>query len=56
MALLGFSEYTFMNWSRVRDPYIRELLFKRGAMNLAITVLIGASIIILFVFVPGKRL
>ena len=56
MALLGFSEYTFMNWSRVRDPYIRQLLAKRGSMSLAVTVLIAAAVIILFVFVPGKRL
>ncbi|MCJ1327445.1 Bud site selection protein, Revert to axial protein 1 [Thelotrema lepadinum] len=56
MALLGFSEYTFMNWSRVRDPYIRELLMKRGSMSMTVTVIIAAAIIILFVFVPGKRL
>ena len=56
LAILGFSEYTFMNWSRIRDPYIRSLLVKRATMNLAFTVLIGAAIIILFIFVPGKRL
>ena len=56
LALLGFSEYTFMNWSRIRDPYIRGLLVKRASMNLLVTVLIGAAIIVLFIFVPGKRL
>lgn len=56
LALLGFSEYTFMNWSRIRDPYIRGLLVKRATMNLFVTVLIGAAIIVLFIFVPGKRL
>ena len=56
LAILGFSEYTFMNWSRIKDPYIRSLLVKRATMNLAFTVLIGAAIIILFIFVPGKRL
>lgn len=56
MALLGFSEYTFMNWAKIRDPYIRGLLIKRASMNLAVTFLIGAAIIILFIFVPGKRL
>ena len=45
-----------MNWSRVRDPYIRELLMKRGSMSMTVTVIIAAAIIILFVFVPGKRL
>ena len=56
LALVGFSEYTFMNWSRIRDPYIRSLLVKRATMNLFVTVLIGAAIIVLFIFVPGKRL
>ena len=56
LALLGFSEYTFMSWSSIRDPYIRSLLVKRASMNLLVTVLIGAAIIILFIFVPGKRL
>ena len=56
MALLGFSEYTFMSWSRIRDPYIRSLLIKRAAMNFIITCLIGAALIVLFIFVPGKRL
>ena len=56
LAMAGFSEYTFMNWSRVRDPYIRHLLVKRASMNLAFTVLMAAAVIVLFVFVPGKRL
>ena len=24
MAFAGFSEYTFMNWSRIREPYVRK--------------------------------
>ncbi|MCJ1442893.1 MAG: Bud site selection protein, Revert to axial protein 1 [Stictis urceolatum] len=56
LAILGFSEYTFMNWARIRDPYVRSLLIKRALMNLAVTVLIGAAVIVLFIFVPGKRL
>ena len=56
MALLGFSEYTFMNWAKIRDPYIRSLLVKRASVNLLVTFLIAAVVIILFIFVPGKRL
>ena len=56
MAYAGFSEYTILHWSRIRDPYVRTLLVKRASMNLAVTVLIGAAIIVLFIFVPGKRL
>ncbi|RQM05884.1 hypothetical protein DH86_00002193 [Scytalidium sp. 3C] len=56
IALLGFSEYTFMNWMKIREPFIRKLLVKRALMVLAITILIDAALTILFVFVPGKRL
>ncbi|MCJ1295208.1 Bud site selection protein, Revert to axial protein 1 [Xylographa carneopallida] len=56
LALLGFSEYTFMNWSRIREPFVRRLLNKRASMVLACTVLIGVALIILFIFVPGKAL
>lgn len=56
LALLGFSEYTFMNFARIKEPYVRRLLNKRASMVLACTVLIGVAIIILFIFVPGKAL
>jgi len=56
IALLGFSEYTFMNFMRTREPFVRKLLIKRAMMVLAITILIDAALTILFVFVPGKRL
>ncbi|PQE29942.1 regulator of G- signaling domain-containing protein [Rutstroemia sp. NJR-2017a WRK4] len=56
LALLGFSEYTFMSFSRVREPYVRKLLNKRALMVLMVTILIDAALVILFVFVPGKRL
>lgn len=56
MALAGFSEYTFMHFARIREPYVRRLLNKRSLMVLAITILIDATLIVLFVFVPGKRL
>ena len=45
-----------MNWSRIREPYIRKLLNKRAIMVLFFTVLIGVAVIVLFIFVPGKRL
>jgi hypothetical protein len=56
MALLGFSEYTFMSFSRIREPYVRKLLNKRAMMVLTVTTLVDAALTILFVFVPGKRL
>ncbi|KAG5984898.1 hypothetical protein E4U55_002653 [Claviceps digitariae] len=56
MALVGFSEYTPFNFSRIREPYVRQLLAKRALMVLAITLLIDAALCVLFVLVPGKRL
>lgn len=56
IALLGFSEYTLMSWSRIREPFVRKLLNKRSIMVLAVTLAVGVPLIILFIFVPGKRL
>lgn len=56
MALIGLSEYTPFNFSRVREPYVRQLLVKRALMVLAVTVIIDAALLVLFILVPGKRL
>ncbi|KAG9237367.1 RGS domain-containing protein [Amylocarpus encephaloides] len=56
LALVGFSEYTFMSFSKIKEPYVRKLLNKRALMVLGVTILIDASLVVLFVFVPGKRL
>jgi len=56
LALAGFSEYTFMSFSHIREPYVRKLLNKRALMVLGVTVLVDAALVVLFVFVPGKRL
>ncbi|KAI9835436.1 MAG: hypothetical protein M1819_002354 [Sarea resinae] len=56
LALAGYSEYTFMTFSRIREPYVRKLLNKRAFMVLCVTILTVASLVVLFVFVPGKRL
>ena len=56
MALVGFSEYTFMSFSRIREPYVRKLLNKRAMTVLGVTILIVTALVVLFVFVPGKRL
>lgn len=45
-----------MNWSRIREPYVRKLLNRRALMVLFFTVLIGVCLIVLFIFVPGRRL
>jgi hypothetical protein len=56
LALVGYSEYTLFNFSRIREPYVRQLLVKRALMVLAITLLIDAALCVLFILVPGKRL
>ncbi|KAK4463146.1 RGS domain-containing protein [Cladorrhinum samala] len=56
LALIGFSEYTPFNFSRVREPYVRKLLARRAVMVLAVTLLIDAALCVLFILVPGKRL
>ncbi|EXK93774.1 hypothetical protein FOQG_04981 [Fusarium oxysporum f. sp. raphani 54005] len=56
MALVGYSEYTPFNFSRIREPYVRKLIAKRAIMVLAVTVLIDAALCVLFILVPGKRL
>ncbi|KAL2129582.1 hypothetical protein VTI74DRAFT_7570 [Chaetomium olivicolor] len=56
LALIGLSEYTPFNFSRVREPYVRKLLARRAVMVLTVTVLIDAALCVLFILVPGKHL
>lgn len=56
LALIGLSEYTPFNFSRVREQYVRKLLIHRALMVLAVTVVVDAALCVLFILVPGKRL
>jgi len=56
VALMGFSEYTFMNFSRIREPYVRKLLAKRSIFVLSLMLVFDAILILIFVLVPGHRL
>lgn len=56
MAFLGYSEYTFMNWAPIREPYVRKLLNKRALVTALIAFLTAAALSILFIFVPGVML
>jgi hypothetical protein len=56
LALLGLSEYTFMHFVKIREPYIRKLLNKRAVMVLCVTALIDAALLVLFILVPSKRI
>lgn len=56
MAFIGYSEYTFMNWAPIREPYVRKLLNKRALVTAGISFLAAAALSILFIFVPGTML
>lgn len=56
LAFVGLSEYTFMKFARMREPYVRKLLNKRALTTLCVTILTVAALVLLFVLVPGKRL
>lgn len=56
MAFIGYSEYTFMNWAPIREPYVRKLLNKRSVMTALVAFLTAAALSILFIFVPGTML
>ncbi|KAJ5281187.1 hypothetical protein N7478_006559 [Penicillium angulare] len=56
MAFIGYSEYTFMNWAPIREPYVRKLLTKRAFVTTAIAFLTVISLSVLFIFVPGTML
>ncbi|KAF2148339.1 regulator of G protein signaling superfamily [Myriangium duriaei CBS 260.36] len=56
LALLGFSEYTIMDFQRVKEPFVRRLLNKRAVMCLGVIFLVTAALCLIFILVPGKRL
>jgi hypothetical protein len=56
LALLGFSEYTLMDFNRIREPFVKKTLNKRSMTTLFMFLLVDAAICSLFIFVPGKRL
>lgn len=54
-AYLGFSEYTWMNWSRVREPFVRRLLLTRATIALLVFAAVAVALSVLFIFVPGTN-
>ena len=54
-AYLGFSEYTWMNWSRIREPFVRRLLLNRATIALLICAVVSVCLSVLFIFVPGTK-
>jgi hypothetical protein len=56
LALAGYSEYTLMDFNRIREPFVIKTLNKRSLTTLGLFLLVDAAVCCLFIFVPGKRL
>ncbi|KAL5117271.1 Bud site selection protein, Revert to axial protein 1 [Pleosporales sp. CAS-2024a] len=56
IALLGYSEYTFFDFNRIREPFVRKTLNRRSLTVLVMFLMLTTAICCLFIFVPGKRL
>ena len=56
LALIGYSEYTLMDFNRIREPFVKKTLNKRSVTMLGMFALVDAAVCCLFIFVPGKRL
>ncbi|CAI6339485.1 unnamed protein product [Periconia digitata] len=56
LAIAGYSELTLMNFTRIREPFVKKTLTTRSLSLLGLFVVIDAAICCLFIFVPGKRL
>ncbi|KAF7197884.1 Bud site selection protein RAX1 [Pseudocercospora fuligena] len=56
LALIGYSEYTFMSFARIKEPFVKKLLNQRALLCLMWIFIIDAALLCLFIFVPGKRL
>lgn len=56
LALAGYSEYTFFDFNKIREPFVRKTLNRRSLTMLIMFAVLTVAICCLFIFVPGKRL
>lgn len=56
VVFAGYSEYTFMSFHRMKEPFVVKTLRRRALMAVLWIVLITAVLCCLFILVPGKRL
>ncbi|KAH8704365.1 RGS domain-containing protein [Phaeosphaeriaceae sp. PMI808] len=56
IALAGYSEYTFFDFNKIREPFVRKTLNRRSLTVLVMFALFTTALCCLFIFVPGKRL
>lgn len=55
MAWLGYSEYTFLNFAKIREPFVHKLLKKRSNMAFLFFAVMAAALCLLFILVPGTN-
>jgi phosphotransferase system glucose/maltose/N-acetylglucosamine-specific IIC component len=56
IALAGYSEYTFFDFNKIREPFVKKTLNRRSLTVLVMFLTVTVAICCLFIFVPGKRL
>lgn len=56
LAFLGYSETGPGKMIRIKEPFVRSLLAKRAVYVFLVGLIITAAFVVLFVFVPGRRL
>ncbi|KAK9476908.1 RGS domain-containing protein [Lipomyces japonicus] len=56
LALLGYFEITYFKFMKLREPYVKNLIWKRAAWQLIFIFLIIVSLCLLFCLVPGRRI
>ncbi|EDU47618.1 RGS domain protein Rax1 [Pyrenophora tritici-repentis] len=56
IALAGYSEYTFFDFNRIREPFVKKSLNRRSCTVLIVFLIVTTAWCCLFIFVPGKRL
>jgi hypothetical protein len=56
LALVGYSEYTLMDFNRIREPFVKKTLNARSLSLLGMFLVVDVAVCCLFIFVPGKRL
>lgn len=56
IALAGYSEYTFFDFNKIREPFVKKTLARRSLTVLLMFLVVTVALCCLFIFVPGKRL
>jgi predicted PurR-regulated permease PerM len=56
IAMLGYSEYTFFDFNKIREKFVQKTLNRRAVTVMVMFLVLTTAVCCLFIFVPGKRL